>query len=364
MLTTLIGLPVEHLDTPALLIDLDALERNIATMASDITARGSAWRPHSKANKSPAIAHMELAAGAIGIGCAKLGEAEVMAASGIENIMVPNQVVGPIKARRAAALAARTRLILAVDSEIQARQLDDAAVALGTHPEAVIELDTGMNRGGQLPGEAVLRLADLVANMQGLRFSGLMTWEGHCMKVADPVKREAAIRSSVGKLVDMAEQIRGRGIPVEIVSAGGTGTYLTTASIEGVTEVQAGGGIWGDQMYLNLGANVEPALSIIAQVVSRPRPDRILTDAGRKTVDPSNLAPIPQNIPPVLEQAFSAEHGKITLAEPSDTPGVGDRIFYRVGYSDQCNHLHDYFFGIRNGVVETIWPVLARGRLQ
>lgn len=364
MLTTLIGLPVEQLDTPALLVDLDALERNIARMAADIAARGSAWRPHSKANKSPAIAHLELAAGAIGIACAKLGEAEVMAANGIGNIMVPNQVVGPIKARRAAALAAQTRLILAVDSDIQARQLDEAAIALGTHPEAVIELDTGMNRGGQLPGDAVLRLADLIASMDGLRLAGVMTWEGHCMKIADPAERDAAIRASVGQLVDIAERIRARGIPVEIVSAGGTGTYLTTASIEGVTEVQAGGGIWGDQLYLDLGANVEPALSIMAQVVSRPQPNRILTDAGRKTVDPTNRAPIPQNIPPYIEQAFSAEHGKIILAEPSDTPAVGDRIIYRVGYSDQCNHLHEYFYGIRNGVVETIWPVLARGRLQ
>jgi len=364
MLTTLIGLPIEELDTPALLVDLDALERNIATMAADITSRGSDWRPHSKANKSPAIAHLEIAAGAIGIACAKLGEAEVMAASGIRNIMVPNQVVGPIKARRAAVLATQTRLILAVDSEIQARQLDEAAVALGSHPEVVIELDTGMNRGGQLPGDEVLRLVDLIGTMQGLQLAGVMTWEGHCMKVADPVEREAAIRSSVGKLVDMAEQIRARGLPVDIVSAGGTGTYLTTASIEGVTEVQAGGGIWGDQLYLNLGANVEPALSIMAQVVSRPRPDRILTDAGRKTVDPSNLPPIPQHIPPYKEQAFSAEHGKIVLAEPSDTPGVGDRIFYRVGYSDQCNHLHEYFYGVRGGIVEAIWPVLARGRLQ
>ncbi len=364
MLTTLVGLPIEELDTPALLVDLDALERNITTMARDIETRGADWRPHSKANKSPAIAHMELAAGAIGIACAKLGEAEVMAANGIRNIMVPNQVVGSIKARRAAALASRTRLILAVDSETQARQLDEAAVALGTHPEVVIELDTGMNRGGQLPGNRVLQLVDLISNMQGLRFAGVMTWEGHCMKVADPVERDAAIRAAVGKLVDMAEQIRARGIPVEIVSAGGTGTYLTTARIEGVTEVQAGGGIWGDQMYLNLGANVEPALSIMAQVVSRPRPDRILTDAGRKTVDPSNLAPIPQNIPSYVEQAFSAEHGKIILAEPSETPRVGDRIFYRVGYSDQCNHLHEYFYGVRNGIVETVWPVLARGRLQ
>jgi D-serine deaminase-like pyridoxal phosphate-dependent protein len=364
MNTTLIGRHVSEIDTPALLIDLDALERNVTAMASDIAARGASWRPHSKANKCPAIAHLEVAAGAIGIACAKLGEAEVMAANGIKNIMVPNQVVGPIKARRAAALAAHTRLILAVDSLAGVRDLDAAAIAAGTHPEAVVELNVGMERCGVAPGEAAFALANEISACRGLKFAGVMTWEGHCMKIADERERETAIKAAISKLVETADLIRSNGIPVEIVSAGGTGTYLTTAQIDGVTEVQAGGGIFGDQKYLDLGANVIPALSLMAQVTSRPAPDRIVTDAGRKTVDPSNVAPIPQGLPPVSSHSFSAEHGTIRLEAASDTPNIGDRIRYRIGYADQCNHLHEHFVGIRNDIVETIWPILGRGRLQ
>src|SRR5215207_9689661 len=179
MLTTLIGMPVSELDTPALLIDLDALERNIEQMACDIASRGASWRPHSKSHKCPAIAHKQVAAGAIGVACAKLGEAEVMAANGIRDILVPNQVVGPIKARRVAALAGYADICVAVDSLGNVEELDGAAIAHGTRPRAVIEVNTGMNRAGVEPRQAALELARKTAGRKGLRFAGLMTWEGH-----------------------------------------------------------------------------------------------------------------------------------------------------------------------------------------
>lgn len=200
--------------------------------------------------------------------------------------------------------------------------------------------------------------------MDGLKFAGVMAWEGHCMSIDDPDERAAAIRASCKLLTDTADLIRANGIPVEIVSAGGTGTYLTTAGVEGITEVQAGGGIFGDQVYLDLGARVRPALTLLTQVTSRPAPDRIVVDAGRKTVDPSNSVPTPQGIGPYRKIAFSAEHGNIHLEAPSEEPKVGDRLEFRIGYADQCNHLHENFYGIRNGVIETIWPILGRGRLQ
>jgi D-serine deaminase-like pyridoxal phosphate-dependent protein len=364
MLTTLVGRPVAELDTPALLIDLDALEQNISTMANDIAERGASWRPHSKANKCPAIVHKEIQAGAIGVACAKLGEAEVMAANGIDNILVPNQIVGPIKARRLAALAGQCRITVAVDSAENVRELDPAAREQGTHPQVVIEVNVGMERCGVTPGEAALALAQEIASCQGLKFAGVMAWEGHCMAIDDPVEREAAIRNSCQMLVDTAELIRANGIPVEVVSAGGTGTYLTAASVEGITEVQAGGGIFGDQVYLDLGANVRPALTLLTQVTSRPSPDRIIVDAGRKTIDPSSRTPTPQGIDGVKSIAFSAEHGIIQLDHPTEAPRVAERVEFRIGYADQCNHLHEHFYGIRNGVVETIWPILGRGRLQ
>jgi D-serine deaminase-like pyridoxal phosphate-dependent protein len=197
-----------------------------------------------------------------------------------------------------------------------------------------------------------------------LRFAGLMTWEGHCWSIDDPDERLAEINKAVGSLVETAEQIRADGIPVEIVSAGGTATYLTSSGISGVTEIQAGGGIFGDLEYLEQGANVKRALSLMTQVTSRPTRDRVIVDAGRKTIDPSNRMPEPRDMRLCGPIAFSAEHGIIRLAEPSDEPRVAERVFFNVGYSDQCNHLHENFYGVRNGIVETIWPILGRGKLQ
>ncbi len=364
MLTTLIGLPIEELDTPAVLIDLDALESNIKTMAADVKSRGSNWRPHSKSHKCPAIAHLQVEAGAIGVACAKLGEAEVMATNGIRDILVPNQIVGPIKARRVAALAIQSDICVSVDAIENVRELDQAALRLGTRPRAVIEVDTGMKRAGVQPGDAARKLANEMAKCEGLRFAGLMTWEGHCWSIDDPAERLAEINRAVGSLVETAEQIRADGIPVEIVSAGGTATYLTTSGIEGVTEIQAGGGIFGDIEYLQQGANVQRALSLMCQVTSRPTAERVITDAGRKTIDPGNRQPEPRGISLSGPISFSAEHGTLDLAQPSSDPRPGDRIFFNVGYSDQCNHLHENFYGVRNGVLETIWPILGRGKLQ
>jgi D-serine deaminase-like pyridoxal phosphate-dependent protein len=363
VLTTLVGQPVEQLDTPALLVDLEGLTHNITTMAADIAARGARWRPHTKASKNPAIAHQQLAAGAIGVTVAKVSEAEVMAAAGIRDILIANEIVGPIKTRRLAALARHADVIVAVDNPANVAELEAAAAAAGSRPRVVIEVNTGMNRCGVEP-DAVVALAQRVAAAEHLRFVGVMAWEGHAMRVADATEREAVIRQAVGLLTGAADACRAAGLPVDIVSAGGTGTYLVTAGIPGVTEVQAGGGIFGDASYLEMGANVEPALTLMTQVTSRPAPDRVIVDSGRKTVDPGKMPPIPCGLTLAKPPAFSAEHGVLTLAEPSDCPRIGERVNFRIGYSDQIMHLHDYLFGVRNGVVETIWPIAGRGRLQ
>lgn len=361
---TLIGRPVSELDTPALLIDLDAFERNIATMAADIAARGASWRPHSKANKCPAIAHMEIAAGAIGITCAKVSEAEVFGAAGIKDILIANQVVGPIKTRRFAALARHTDVMCAVDCAENIAELNEAALAAGSRPRIVIEVNVGMERCGVAPGEATLELAKKIVAAPGLRFGGLMAWEGHAMAMPLDDARHTEILAACKRLTDTADLIRAAGIPVDVVSAGGTGTYLTTAGVEGITEVEAGGGIWGDTLYRKLGANVEPALSLMFQVTSRPTPTRVIIDAGRKSIDPTTAMPTVREFATTDKHSFSAEHGTLTLLEPSDSPKIGERFHFNIGYSDQCNHLHENFYGIRNGVVEAVWPIAARGKLQ
>ncbi|MCC6791620.1 MAG: DSD1 family PLP-dependent enzyme [Thermomicrobiales bacterium] len=364
MYTTVVGRPVSELDTPALLIDLDVFERNIATMAADIAARGANWRPHSKAHKTPAIAHKLIAAGAIGVTCAKVGEAEVMVANGVKDVLIANQVVGPIKTRRLAALCRQGDVIVAVDNPANVDELNEAALAAGSRPRIVIEVNVGMERCGIGPGAPAVELAKRVADKPGLRFAGVMAWEGHAMGIKDSEARKTEVIRACQSLVDTAEACRAAGLPVEVVSAGGTGTYLTSAGVEGITEVEAGGGIWGDVVYRDLGANVSQALQLMMQVTSRPNPTRVITDSGRKSLDPSSRQPSLRGLDTTGPFSFSAEHCTINLTNPSDTPKIGERLFFDVGYSDQCNHLHEYFFGIRNGIVETVWPIAARGRLQ
>jgi D-serine deaminase-like pyridoxal phosphate-dependent protein len=364
MQTTIVGRPLSELDTPALLIDLDAFERNLALMSGEIAAAGVAWRPHAKGHKCPAIAHKELAAGAIGVTCAKLGEAEVMAASGVRDILVANQVVGPIKARRLAALCAHADVIVAVDNIENAKELSAAGCAHGTRPRVIVELNVGMDRAGVLPGEAAVALSTQIAALEGIRYVGLMGYEGHGMEVEDPTARAETISAAVRGLVQTAEACREAGLPVEIVSASGTGTYRSAVSIKGITEVQAGGGLFGDAMYRELGVPVDPALILLTQVVSRPTPDRIIVDAGHKTTDASLRRPKVRGLDGIVSQAYSAEHGRFTLDHATDTPRIGDRLELEIGYHDQTTHLHDVLYGVRGGLVETVWSVAARGRLQ
>jgi D-serine deaminase-like pyridoxal phosphate-dependent protein len=364
MLTSVVGRPIAELDTPALLIDLDIFERNIASMAADIASQGVQWRPHSKAHKCPAIAHKLIAAGAIGLTVAKLSEAEVYAAAGIKDMLIANQIVGPIKARRLAALCHHADVAVAVDNADNVRELDAAAGAAGSRPRVVVELNVGMNRAGVEIGQPTIEMAKLIAGCKHLRFAGLMAWEGHTMAMDEGDARQAEIVRAVQSLVDAAEQVRAAGLPVDIVSCGGTGTYLTSSAIKGVTEIEAGGGIFGDISYRDRAARVEQALTMMVGVTSRPTQTKVIFDAGRKSVDPTLRQPEPVGIATTGKHGFSAEHGTMTLAGPSDTPKVGDRMYLQIGYSDQCNHLHEYYFGIRKGIVETVWPIAARGKLQ
>lgn len=364
MLTTLIGTPVDQLDTPSLLVDIDTLRSNMAMMAAALKERGIGWRPHAKAHKSPAIATMQLATGAFGITCAKVSEAEVFARNGIHDILIANQIVGPIKTRRLANLAQFADVMCAVDSIEGARQLDEAAAEAGTTPRVLIEIDSGMGRAGVQPGAPTVELAQRVSELAHLRFAGLMSWEGHACAVPEADPRAQAIRDAVGQLVATAEQVRGAGIPVRIVSCGGTGTFLNVRDIPGVTEVQAGGGIFGDAFYRALDVPVEPALSLMVTVTSRPAPDRIIIDAGRKSVDPSNTPPDVPELPDVAGIALSAEHGTIRLAQPCEAPRVGDRVRLHIGYSDQAVHLHEQLIAVRGDRVVAIWPTDTRGKLQ
>jgi len=225
MTTGDVGRSKWELDTPVLLADLDVVEANIERLARYCRAAGVAWRPHTKGQKVPALAHKELAAGAIGITCAKLGEAEVMAAAGVRDILVANQVVGPAKAARLANLLRHADVIVTVDSLENAEELSTAASRKGQTLRVLVEVNVGMNRAGVQPGEPAVRLSGKVAALPGLRYVGLMGWEGHCAGIADAVEKRRAIETAVGALVETAERCRQAGLAVEIVSCGGTSTF-------------------------------------------------------------------------------------------------------------------------------------------
>jgi D-serine deaminase-like pyridoxal phosphate-dependent protein len=237
---------VADLDTPALLVDLDVLDANIAKIAEACSRHGVGWRPHIKGQKVPEIVRREINAGAIGITCAKLGEAEVMAKAGFGDILIANQIVGTAKIARLVDLARRTRVMVAVDNADNAAALGAAAAAKRVTLPVVIEIDIGMKRAGVLPGAPALALAERIAATRGLAFQGLMAWEAHAVRIADPAEKKRTVEEAVGALVATADLIRSAGLTVKIVSCGGTGTFPLTLAVRGVTEIQAGGGVHTD----------------------------------------------------------------------------------------------------------------------
>jgi D-serine deaminase-like pyridoxal phosphate-dependent protein len=359
-----VGLSLAALDTPLLWTDLARLERNINELAAHFRGAGVQWRPHTKGIKTPAIAHKLLAAGAIGVTCAKLGEAEVMAAAGISDILIANQIVGPHKITRLVHLCRTTDIKVVVDDAQVVTAIGEAAAAIGVTVGLLIEVNTGMDRAGVLPGAPTVALARHIAATTGVRLAGLMTWEGHTLSEPDPERKRSQIQAAIGQIAASAEACRNEGLAIDIVSAGGSGTYQITPFLPGVTEIEAGGAIFCDVTYQNWGITLEPALFVRSMVTSRPTPTRIICDAGFKTLPRGYASPVAVGIDHVVQIAFSAEHGIITLAQPNDSIAVGDTFDFVVGYGDATVFLHEQLYGIRHGVVEAVWPILGRGKLR
>jgi len=359
-----IGRPKDALDTPALWVDLDKMQANIQSLAALCTEAGVQWRPHTKGIKVPAIAHLAVRAGAIGVTCAKLGEAEVMAANGILDLLVANQVVGPRKVERLVRLSRQADVKVAVDSAANVEEIGRIATAAGAEVNVLVELNTGMNRAGVQPGEAALALSRLAHETPGVCFKGLMAWEGHTVKIPDPEEKRLAVEKSVGQLQESVALCRTAGLPVDIVSGGGSGTYKVTPFLDEITEIQAGGAIFSDVANRSRHVETDPAIFLRTTVTSRPAPDRIIYDAGFKALPVSYGNPEPLGLDHVAEIRTSAEHGIIVLSAPNDQPKVGDGLDFMLGYGDVTVFMHDVLYGVRNGVVETEWPIAGRGKLQ
>ena len=357
-----IGMKVADIDTPALCLDIEVVEANIRRMADYFRDSPVRLRPHAKTHKSPIVARMQVAAGAIGVTCAKLSEAEVMASGGIKDILIANQVIGAGKIARLVNLAAYSDVMAAVDDEANAADLSAAAEAKGIRLRAMIEVDIGMNRCGVAPGQPVLDLARKIMDSPGLRFDGLMGYEGHTIFTEDIDERRKKTEESIKLLTDSAELVRQQGIPVNIVSSGGTGTYFITGVYPGITELQVGSYATMDSQYRGLaGIDFDFGLTLRVSVVSTRGEDRAITDAGLKALTRDFGLPIVIDPPGWELTGLAEEHG---FLQRIDGPRLrrGDKVTIAPNHGCTTINLHDHYYVTRCGVLEAVWPIAARGK--
>jgi D-serine deaminase-like pyridoxal phosphate-dependent protein len=361
-----IGATKDDLDTPALCLDLDVMESNIRAMAANCKRRGVAWRPHSKGHKSSLIARAELAAGALGVTCAKLGEAEVMAAGGVRDMLIANLVVGPHKVKRLVELRRKADPIVCVDHIDQVEPISRAFAAAGLTLRLLIEVDIGLGRVGVAPGEATVLLARQIQELPGVTLAGIMGYEGHLLTLPDPEDKQRQIHAALDKLIETKRMLEQAGIACPIVSCAGTGSYLIAIEHPGITEVQAGGAIFMDAFYRHkcLVPDLGYALTVLVTVVGRPAPERAIIDAGRKTMNVEVHTPLVLGREGIRVDRLSAEHGQLHLDPIAQDLKIGDRLEIIPGYADLTVALHDQIYGFRRGKLEQVIAVEARGRLQ
>jgi len=364
MTTSTASSPVNRhaLDTPCLIVDLDVLDRNVATLAAYFRERQVAWRPHAKSYKCGRLARRVVEGGACGVTCAKLGEAEVMAAAGIRDLLITGPVVGASKVARLAQLRRTADPIAVVDHPDHVRQLSAGATQAGVTLRIMIEVDLGMKRCGVAPGEAVVELGRLIARTPGVELAGIMGWEGHLLTLADRQEKIDKIRAAMLDLAASRAALEAAGVPCPIVSAGGSGSFQVTAGLGVATEIQAGGAVFMDLFYRNK-CHVEGldyALTVLATVISRPTPQRAVIDAGRKAMNPELHLPMVVGRDDLKVNWLSAEHGVLDVLH-GPGPAIGDRIELVPGYGDLTTFLHDRYQICRGPAWEASWELDARG---
>jgi D-serine deaminase-like pyridoxal phosphate-dependent protein len=351
----------QEIETPALVIDLDRMEANLERMAAFFRTVPAKLRPHFKNLKCSALAARQLKAGAIGITCATLPEAECLVQHGVRSVLLANEIVDPEKIRRFVELSRQADVIVCIDNEKVADDLARAGRNRQTPVSVLVDVDVGLNRCGVPPGEPALRLARAAVE-KGLRFRGLMGYEGHVLRKLPGLEKEQAVTAAIGPLVETRICLEQEGVPVEIVSGGGTGTYSLSGRHPCVTEIQAGSYLLMDTEYRKCCTDFDLALTVFATVISKTEGKRIVIDAGLKAVSCERGIPTLKNLPGLTVRRLTAEHGIIDLEDPSAPLQVGDKIEMWVSYSDATVNLHQRMYGIRDGHVEEVFQVDGRGR--
>lgn len=354
-----IGLEKEEIDTPALLIELDLMEKNITTMANFFKGKNAKLRAHTKVHRTPIIAHKQIEAGAKGLCCQKVAEGEVMAAAGIKDIMVTNEIVTPAKINRLIALTKYADISVPIDNVSNAESLSNAARREGVELNVLVDIHMGSNRCGVEPGEPALKLAKSIQRLKGLRLMGLMGFEGHISHLEPREKRRTEIEKHEDLLIKTKELIQRSGIEIPEISTGSTGTYDVSGRIPGVTEIQAGTYILMDANYHPHVPEFDRALSVLSTVISRPSDDRVITDAGRMSMSCPRGKPIVVGRDGFEVVGVHAENTILKTEKPVKVK-IGDKIELIPPYLDGTVKLHDKFYGIRKGKIEAVWRILGR----
>lgn len=361
------GMDVTDVDTPALLIDLDVLERNLDALDALMAGSRARVRAHAKPHKSPDIARLQVARGAVGICCQKVSEAEAFARAGLEDILVTNQIVGPTKLARLVRLAQSATIGVCADDAANVVALDRAAAEAGVTLRVLVEVDVGGHRCGVTPGTAAIALAEEVAGSPHLRFGGLQAYHGRAQHVRSHTDRRAAARAVGAALDDTLAGLEARGLAPPIITGGGTGTIEFDAADGLYAELQPGSYIFMDADYgRNLDTDGAPvstfhqSLFVLTTVMSRAQAGQAVVDAGLKAHSVDSGMPLVAGVPGAIYTRASDEHGVIEF-EGDVGLSLGDQIRLVPGHCDPTVNLHDWLVGVRAGRVEAVWPVSARG---
>ncbi len=363
-----IGDNVAAVETPALVLDLDAFEHNLDLMANAVRGSGLALRPHAKSHKCIEIAKAQLARGAVGICCQKVDEAAVFVAGGVADVLVTNEVVTPAKIARLAAIAQSATVGVLVDD---ARVIDDLAAAAtmaGGTLHVYVEIDVGAHRCGVLPGAAAVPLARAAANAKGLRFRGLHAYHGAAQHLRSPDQRRAAIAQASAYAAETKRSIEHAGIPCPVITGAGTGTWQLERDSHVYTELQPGSYIFMDVDYSRNALApdehaFEHSLYILSTVMSVPTASRAVIDAGLKALSVDSGLPLVHAARGLRYEKASDEHGVLAVEPGTEQPALGERIWLIPGHCDPTVNLYDWIVGMRGERVECVWPVAARGAL-
>ncbi|MCB4821515.1 DSD1 family PLP-dependent enzyme [Roseicella aerolata] len=358
------GMMEEEVDTPALILDLDAFEANLDAMAALLAPTGVKLRAHAKTHKSAVIARLQMARGAVGQCVQKVAEAEALAWGGVPDILVSNQVVGAAKLARLAALARIAEVAVCADDPLQVVEIAAAAEAAGVRIPVLVEIDCGASRCGVEPGPEAVALAERIAASPHLRFGGLQSYHGSAQHKRTPGEREAAIAHAAEVTRRTVEQLRQRGLDCPIVGGGGTGTFALEAASGVYTEIQAGSYAFMDADYARNEAPppFRQSLFVLSTVMSRAIPGVAVLDAGHKAVAVDSGLPLVHGRPGLRYVSASDEHGKL-LVEDGAAPALGDKLRLVPGHCDPTVDRYDWYVGVRQGRVECLWPIAARGAM-